>query len=62
MDTQLIDKIITGAPNFIGFAVALFLLYRRLVAMDKLVLYLTEQWANCESDEERKNAQNLQKK
>jgi len=53
MEQKLLEQIILGAPNFIGFALAVFVLYRRLAASDKMNQLLIDKWSECEDDEEK---------
>jgi len=59
MDTEFLQTIITGAPNFVGFILALVILYRRLGQQDKTIAILIDKWSNCEDDSERSKIANL---
>lgn len=54
MENDLIEKIVLGAPNFVGFVIGLTLLYRRLRHQDEFVRELIRQWSECEDDKERR--------
>lgn len=56
MTDELIQQIITGAPNFVGFAIAILVLFRVIGRQFDLIVMLTEKWENCEDDREKRNS------
>ena len=54
MDNEILNTVIVGAPNFVGFVMALVLLYRRLRNQDELIMALLRQIEDCEQDRERR--------
>lgn len=53
MTDKLIEQVITGAPNFVGFVFGLILAYRVIVLQNRLIGELMLKWEHCEDDAER---------
>lgn len=53
MTDKLLEQMITGAPNFIGFVLAIGVLYRVILQQNKLISTLIDKWESCEDDAER---------
>lgn len=53
METNIIEMIVTGAPNFIFAMIAVVALMRRLHNQDILISTLIQKWSDCENDNER---------
>lgn len=53
MDAEFLQTIITGAPNFFGFILALLLLMRIIGKQYELIILLIGKWENCEESEEK---------
>lgn len=53
MTEELLNTIIVGAPNFVGFAIALFIMWLHSRQQNDLIKLLIEKWSECEDDTER---------
>lgn len=59
MDSEVIQQIITGLPNFAGFTFAILALLYVIRSNNRTIADLIEKWSDCEDDQERGNLQKI---